>query len=391
MPRRVLYLMPNATPGGAERATMLMLSSHDRARYEPAVLFFTDGPLVDDARRLGIEVHVLRHPVHLRQPASVVRTLAQGRRLVAEGGFALVHSCMAYAQLFGGAIATAAGVSAVLYQHGPLGAWMDGAATLLRCDRILANSAFTASEQQRRSWRARPVTIAPYGIDITRPDARERERLRALVDQRHDLSPESPVIGMMARFDPWKGIDVTIRAAAPLLRERPALRLVIVGGQYRHFHPEHGPVLRQLVEREGVATQVIFAGHQADVRPYLARMTVLVHASRQPEPFGLTLVEAMAAGVPVIAARAGGAVEIVEEGVDGLLHTAGDERDLRDQMRSLLDDPARRESFVAAGLRKVESKYRPAHMMRVIEGVYDELLGAPSRASVNARAVVGRS
>ena len=366
---RVLYVMPNAVPGGAERATMLMLASHDRDRYEPGVLFFSDGPLVGDARSLGLDVHVLPRKVRLSRPWSVRTAIAEGCRIVSDGGFSLVHSCMAYAHLIGGAIAWQSGVPGVLYQHGPLGAWMDSAATLLRCDRILVNSAFTAASSARtpgapvRSrWRHMASTCrATHG--------QERADLQAEVNARHGIPPDAPVIGLMARFDPWKGIDVALRAAAPLLRSRPELRFIVVERQYRHFHPEYGPLLRALVESEGIDHQVIFAGFQMDVRAYLARMTVLVHSSLQPEPFGLTIIEAMAAGVPVVAAQGGGAAEIIESGVDGLFHSPGNELELRAALQMLLDDASLRDSFAYAGLLKVEKQYRPSHMMRVVEGV----------------------
>ena len=385
---RVLYVMPNAVPGGAERATMLMLASHDRDRYEPGVLFFSDGPLVGDARSLGLDVHVLPRKVRLSRPWSVRTAIAEGCRIVSDGGFSLVHSCMAYAHLIGGAIAWQSGVPGVLYQHGPLGAWMDSAATLLRCDHILVNSAFTAAEQRAHSWRARPLTLAPYGIDVRATHGQERADLQAEVNARHGIPPDAPVIGLMARFDPWKGIDVALRAAAPLLRARPELRFIVVGGQYRHFHPEYGPLLRALVESEGIDRQVIFAGFQMDVRAYLARMTVLVHSSLQPEPFGLTIIEAMAAGVPVVAAQGGGAAEIIDPGVDGLFHSPGNELELRAALQVLLDDASLRDSFAYAGLLKVEKQYRPSHMMRVVEGVYDQLLAtAATSQSADRRAM----
>jgi glycosyltransferase involved in cell wall biosynthesis len=269
---------------------------------------------------------------------------------------------------------------------------MDGAATVVGCDHIFANSDFTAAEQRKQSWRTRPISVAPYGVDVRMAPDEERARMRAAVDARHDLPASAVVIGMTARFDPWKGIDVALRAVAPLLRERGDLRFVIVGGQYRHFHPGHGPMLRALAERENVAGQVVFAGFQPDVRPYLARMTLLVHASLQPEPFGLTIVEAMAAGVPVVAAGAGGAAEIVTPGVDALLHTPGCEEELRAAIRSLLDDEERRERFAAAALRKVDERYRPANMMRAIEGVYDAILGTDRHvAGASARVMAHTS
>jgi glycosyltransferase involved in cell wall biosynthesis len=374
--RRVLYLMPNAHAGGAERGTMTMVASHDRARYEPSVLFFNDGPLVDEAKGLGVGVHVLPRPFRLRNPASIAATVRTVRTLLADEGFALVHSCMSYAHLVGGVAASLADVPAVLYQHGPVGTWLDGAAAAVRCDRILANSAYTAAEQDARGWRSRPTTIAPYGIDLSLSPS-EQPGLAAQVDALHALQASAPLIGIIARFDPWKGIDIALMAAAPLLRARRDLRFVVVGGQFRHFHPEYGATLRALVDREAITEQVIFAGYQSDVRPYLARMSVLIHAARQPEPFGLTIIEAMASGVPVVAARGGGVTEIIDPGKDGLLYKPGDEAELRGALTTLLDDTPLRHSFRSAGLAKVEARYRPATMMRTIEAAYDELLLRP--------------
>ena len=373
--RRVLYLMPNAVPGGAERATMLMLAHHDRARYEPGVLFFSKGPLVDEASCLGVGTHVLSRRMRLRDPISIGAAIAECSRLIRDSEYAIVHSCMSYAHLIGGIAAARAHVPAVLYQHGPLGSWMDRAATMVRCDQILANSRFTADEQLRHSWRRRPITIAPYGIDL-RIDGDERRHMREVVDARHGLSPDATVIGIIARFDPWKGIDVALRAIAPLLRQRATLRFVVIGGQYRHFHPTYGDQLRAIVSEEDLGEKVIFTGFQMDVRPYYARLNVLLHSSLQPEPFGLTIIEAMAAGVPVVAARGGGPAEIVTEGVDGLLHTPGSGDELRESLVRILDDTPARESMIAAAHRKIEAIYRPAAMMRTIEATYDQLLGS---------------
>lgn len=371
--RRVLYVMPNAVPGGAERVTMLMLAHHDLQRYEPGVLFFNDGPLVGEARALRIRTHVLGRPLRLRDPFSVGAAIAESSRLIRDEQYALLHSCMSYGHLIGGSAAARAHVPAVLYQHGPLGGWMDGAATVLRCDHILTNSAFSADAQRAHSWRQRPVTVAPCAVDLTIPDD-ERANLVGEVNAEHGLSPDTAVVGIVARFDPLKGIDVAIRAVAPLLRHRQTMRFMVIGGQYNHFYPECEGELRALVASEGIGQQVIFAGYRANVRPYYARLDALVNASLQPEGFGLTIIEAMAAGVPVIAPRVGGPAEIVDDGVDGLLHTPGDEAALRNALMRILDDEPFRRSMIAAGHSKVERRYRPHAMMSVIEQVYDQLL-----------------
>jgi glycosyltransferase involved in cell wall biosynthesis len=193
------------------------------------------------------------------------------------------------------------------------------------------------------------------------------------VTRAHEIPDDAFVIGLLARFDPWKGIDFALRALAPLLRHRDGLRLLIVGGPYRHFYPEYGAVLRSIAGEEGVLDRVIFAGFQLDVRPYYARLDALLHASVQPEPFGLTIVEGMAAEVPVIAADAGGPREIINSGVDGLLYRPADEAALREAVLRLLDDGAFRTGLATAGAATVSSRYRATALMSRLDAVYRQL------------------
>jgi glycosyltransferase involved in cell wall biosynthesis len=378
---RILYLSANAIPGGAERATIMMARAHDRARFEPSILFFNDGPLVREASAAGIAVRRLATPLRLRSPLAVGRAIREVAHVIRQQGVDIVHSCMSYAHLIGGPAAAFAGVPAVLYQHGPVDSWMDGAATLVRCSRIAANSAFTAAAQRSRGWRERPVIVVPLATDMSL-SIPERSALRAQIDARHRLDSGMTAIGIIGRFDPRKGIHVALAALAPLLRSRPALRLLIVGGRFGQFHPGYDDRLRSIADAEGLGEQVVFTGYQSDVRPYLARMDVLVQPSLEPEAFGMTLIEAMACGVPVAASRGGGASEVVDDGVNGLLHEPGNGAELLESVTRLLDDQPLRTRLGRAALQKVDAHYRPAAMIARLEAVYDDLLA--SHASLHA-------
>lgn len=370
--KKVLYLMPSAFPGGAERATMRMLAAHPLSAFNRGVVFFDDGPLVGEARELGVATHLLTAPPRLSRPWTIYQAASECAALVTAGRYCLVHSCMSYTHLVGGLAASMAGVPAVLFQHGPVGSWTDGAATMVRCDHILVASTFMSQQQRQRSWRDRHISITPYSVDLSIA-AGERAPLRAIVSAKHDIPPDAFVIGLLARFDPWKGIDFALRALAPLLRQRQRVRLMIVGGQYRHFYPGYGDRLRRIAEEEGILEQVIFAGFQLDVRPYYARLDALLHASIQEEPFGLTIVEGMAAEVPVVAADGGGPREIVADGIDGLLYEPANEAALRAAVMRLLDEPGLIARLVSAGAAKVEARYRAQTMMASLAAVYGQL------------------
>ena len=136
------------------------------------------------------------------------------------------------------------------------------------------------------------------------------------------LSVDRPIVGMVARLQRWKGIEVFIDAAARC-QTHPSPLFVVVGGE----HPLEAGVLAAAearVARLGVGERVRFVGFQSDVPMWMQACDVIVHASITPEPLGMVIVEAMAMAKCVIASRAGGPREIVTDGVDGRLVTAGD-------------------------------------------------------------------
>ena len=170
---------------------------------------------------------------------------------------------------------------------------------------LIANSAATRATLGRT---ARPVTVIPSPVDVRLPAA----------------PPRGPLtVGAVGRLAPWKGQHLFLGAFAEAFPAGPE-RAVVVG--------------EGAVRRAGVRGPAAAAGRRAgdrrsgripwipaDVAAELAAMDVLVHSSTIPEPFGQVVVEGMAAGLPVVAADAGGPAEIVRDDVDGLLYPMGDQ------------------------------------------------------------------
>src|SRR5205085_8086358 len=128
-------------------------------------------------------------------------------------------------------------------------------------------------------------------------------------------------VGLVATYARWKGQEVFLDAAGRLAAGRPELpvRFYVVGGpvyQTRGSQFSEGE-LRRLAAQRGLADRVGFVGFREDTAPVYRALDVVVHASTRPEPFGLTVVEAMACGRPVIVSRAGGAAELFTPGYDG--------------------------------------------------------------------------
>ncbi len=150
-------------------------------------------------------------------------------------------------------------------------------------------------------------------------------------------------IGIVATYANWKGQDVFLEAAALILTQRnlPSIRFYIIGG------PIYSTAGSQFSEEELVAKArdlkisefVRFIPFQDDPAPIYRSLDIVVHASTSPEPFGLTVVEAMSCGRAVIVSEAGGALELFTDGYDGLGHPPGNATQLANSMLQLITDP----------------------------------------------------
>ena len=190
-------------------------------------------------------------------------------------------------------------------------------------------------------------------------------------------------IGIVGRLAPWKGQDVFLRAFAGAVPE-PEVRAVVVGSAI-FGEEDYATELRELAARLGVADRVEFTGFRQDVLAEFQKLDLLVHASVLTEPFGTVVFEAMAAGLPVIAARSGGVAEYIEHGRHGLLHTPGDSDELGSMLRLAIDDRDLRARLAATGREMTRAFTSDRIAARWIE-TYSEAIGRPASADADSRA-----
>jgi glycosyltransferase involved in cell wall biosynthesis len=175
-------------------------------------------------------------------------------------------------------------------------------------------------------------------------------------------------IGTVARLEPVKGLDILVAAFARILDAGCDAELEIAGAGSSE------PTLRALVEGRGLVDRVKFLGWRSNVTALHARWDLFAAPSRS-EGFGYAVLEAMAAGLPVLASRVGGLTELVADGVTGVLVEPGHPGALARALEALLGDPATRSSMGAAGRERVAREFTVRRMAEGIEGVYARLLG----------------
>lgn len=190
-------------------------------------------------------------------------------------------------------------------------------------------------------------------------------------------------IGIVGRIAPWKGQDVFLKAFARAVPDEDVHAIIV--GSAIFGEADYGRELEQLATDLGVADRVEFTGFRSDVQGEFEQLDLLVHASVLTEPFGTVVFEAMAAGLPVIAARSGGVAEYIVDGRHGLLHTPGDADALGRLLRRAIDDGELRRALAREGRTLTESM-APATIAARWTEVYETVLGRTPSVPSHARA-----
>jgi glycosyltransferase involved in cell wall biosynthesis len=357
---RVLVGMPLAGRlGGAERLLETVLPHAVAAGIAPHVVLFEHGPLATTLGANGIRTTVI--PVaRPNDPLLAVRTVACLRRLIARDDPEVVLAWLPRAHTWLAPAAVLAGRAdrLVWWQHHiSRGERLETVATLLPARCVIATSDAAAAAQRARRPR-RSCTVIHPGIDLpARPAASALTDLRA----RLRIPAGRVIVGIAGRLVRWKGHERFVEMLARLHRSGRDVAGLVVGGAAYGIDTDLPDRLRRQAAAAGLANRVVFTGHVEDPLAHIALMDVLVSATAG-EPFGLTLVEAMALGTPVVAVGRDGPAEIVVPGVSGVLTPDGRPESLAAGVAALLDDDELRERVCAAGRRRVEEHFTADRM-----------------------------
>jgi glycosyltransferase involved in cell wall biosynthesis len=380
--RRVCHLITRLELGGAQQNTLYSVANHDRARFEVS-LWAGRGGILDDAARAIPDAEVrllpfLKHPVVPLADAIAVARLAG---MLRRGRIDLLHTHSSKAGIVGRAAAAIAGTRAVVHTvHGWSFNDTQGPATrrlYVALERLAARRTHAlvfVSEADRDRGAALGIgDPARYhlfrsGIDRglyeARPGTREATR-RAL-----GYAPEDFVVGTLACLKAQKAPLDFVAAADAAGRDDPRLRFFIAGdGELR-------PDVEREVAARGLAGRFRLLGWREDAAEVLAAMDLFVLTSRF-EGLPRAVLQAMAAGVPVVATAVGGTPEVVRDGVTGRLVPPGNPEAAAGAIVELARDPDRRARCVAAARERLGEEFDIRGMVRSLDALYACLLDRP--------------
>lgn len=349
MPAEVLHLLGTARPEGTGivRIVAALAGRLDPARYRVHAWFLgPSGPLVQDLEAAGAIARSINWWRGARDPAGAYRFWRYLRRY----DFAVVHQHFG-ARSIRRLISVSSHARLVVHLHGRVSEGnstrdvpvaVDGADVIIAASRAVAPA-------------LKPIVIHA-GLEAVKEFHPGNKASRTNI-----------IIGAACRLVPLKGLVHLIRATAVLISEFPNLRLEIAGT---------GPQRAELEAEAnclGLTAQVRFLGWQRDLSPYFQAWDVFAMPSLE-EGFGMVALEAMAAGLPVVATTVGGLPEIIEDCQTGYVVRPSDVAALAARLRLLIRDPERRRAMGGAGRERVRAHFSVDRMVAEIAVIYDSLV-----------------
>jgi glycosyltransferase involved in cell wall biosynthesis len=368
-PIRLLECIRQGQIGGGESHLLSLVENMDRTRFDPIVLSFTEGPMVDRLRSMGIKTRV----IHTEKPFDLSKW-GEVKQFLQEEGVELVHAHGTRACSNTIRAARSLGIPVIYTVHG--WSFHPDQSVLTRTLRIMGeryltsraavNISVSASNRQTGTDRIKNFRSLVINNGI---DRRKFNPERPLRNIRAELSiPEDALLILfLARFTSHKQPLALIDAFREALPQLPGAHLLLVGDGDQ----KAGAV--ETVNAAGLSGKIHFQPFRQDVPDVLAAADVFVLPSLW-EGLPIGLLEAMAMGKAVIATDVDGTREVVKDGQNGLLIEPGNITVLADALQSLGRDEGRRKEFGRRALETVRTRFDATGMTREIERVYLRVL-----------------
>ena len=357
---KVLQVLPELNVGGVETGTV------DFAKYlvahgHRAVVVSNGGALVAELEKAGIHHYIL--PVHKKSLWTMISSIRQLKKIIIGEGVDIVHArsrVPAWVAFFASRRTNAEFITTC---HGYYSRHLFS--RVMGWSKLIIAPSEVIGKHMRESFgvSAENIRIIPRSVDLEK---------FSFPRENHPGKSHS-VISMVGRITPLKGHSYFLKAMAKVVRQMPYVKIWIIGDApvKKEFYKQE---LQLLVKRWGLTDHVEFLGNRRDIPQLLAKTDCLVLSTVTQEAFGRVILEAQAAGVPVVATKVGGVVEIIDDGKTGILVQPKDTDGMADAVMSILKDRKLAQQLAAEAKKKLEGKFTLEHMAGKTLKVYEELL-----------------
>ena len=370
---RVALLSNVSNVGGAESVLLHIAKHLTPGQFHATVICPGDGPLAQAAARAGADVAFAQLTPMATGPAAYMASAGDLATILQKYRIDLLHIISIYACQMGVPAARARGIPVACHLHDMiLNPVIVNNSLIHTCDKVLVVS--KAVRDMVLTWRTDPrkIEVIYNGVDLSafRPDL-DPAPVRAELELGND-----PVITMVAHLAPWKGHSVFLESAALILKQFPTARFLMVGEERFPGRADgYREQLNCLIAEKRMRQSALMLGARDDVPAILAASRVFVLSSILPDPFPLSVLEAMACGLPAVGSDIGGIPEALARGKAGLLVPPGDAAALSLAVNSLLRDPKRAATLGRIARKRAEKLFDIRINIRRFERIYYEMLG----------------
>lgn len=379
--RKILFVTHSSKPAGAEFVMLNLL----KAFKQPGVFLFEDGPLVEYLKENSIDYTIAtsnKNMSDIKRDRSLLYSALPLSRNMASLVLQIANKSKDYDIIYANSqkafvLASFASLISrkklVWHCHDILTGEhfkqaqirLDIGLAKLRATRIIVPSEACADAIVKAGGSRNSIRVLPNGIATLAKDDMpvHKHNLREALGL-----PEGFIYGVFSRLAEWKGQHIAIEA----LKYVPTAKCLIVGGP-QFGEDQYAKSLQRLAVDLGLQDRVIFLGHRTDVPMIMNAIDAFCQPSISAEPFGLTVLEAMRASLPVVATNAGGIPEIIESEVTGLLVPPNDPIALGRAIRSIMHTPDRTSEMVVAARQVVNTKFTIERMLNDIQIIISEI------------------
>lgn len=387
--RRILYVQrPNG--GGSTIALYELIKGLNKTCYEPIVLFLVNNKYLDKFEALGIKTITIDRSKSQRQPKKRnvltkniyhlrlwlldLTEVLQLIRIIKREKVDLVHLNSAFDRsIMAAALMTSTPQVCHLRRFvkgrklaiviGYLQRFSDAA--LYTTQAIADNYLNVGTDIKKSAVVYEPIDFEKFSL------ARDLNVVR----DEFSINADDYIIANVGRITPWKGQQYFLEALAGLVKQYPNIKALIVGEPGNtHADKNYSKLLHDTVQQLSLQDHVIFTGRRDDIAEIMAVSNVIVHSACEPEPFGLVIAEAMAAGTPIIATRGGGPSEIIEDGETGLLVPMKNAALMQEAIEKLLRSPSWATEMAAKAQARVRERFSVEQHVNKVQNMYEEVL-----------------
>ncbi len=379
---KVVHIITKLELGGAQENTLYTVSHLDKNKFIPILITGSEGLLIDDAKRLGIETHFLPSLVREINPVKDIQALLDIRRLLLSIKRSsqlpiIVHTHSSKAGIIGRWAAFFAGIPVAIHTYHGYG-FNDYQSFLKRglfifLERLTAKitTRFIAVSKNNiekgiyaEIFRSNGVELIRSGIDIS--EFSDIKIDKAKKKKELGIEPDKPLVGMIACFKPQKAPLDFIKAAHLVHQKMPDVRFIVAGdGDLR-------PAMEDLINSLGLKDKIRLLGFRRDIPEIMKCLDVFVLTSLW-EGLPRVILQAFAAGIPVVATAVDGSSEVVKNGVNGFLVKPGDVEGIAEKIVNILQKPEDFK-FKISDFKSILNEFDIDLMVKKQEELYERLV-----------------